>query len=191
MLNDKEIEFLKSKEHFLLKNEVDEHVNTLLHQVQNHILEIWSPDKNWCIPIEASRIPRKINKGNNHKGYPFQVTDFPSIFDKESIFTFRLVVWYGNIISFNLIITNTFINFFKPQLPKVCDGKTYLYRGTDVWQTDTSKGQHLLLKKSTIIEAEEYFKNNQSIRLFREFNMNQIDDITRLTKECFTDWLAK
>ncbi|NVK86212.1 MAG: hypothetical protein HWE21_17935 [Cytophagia bacterium] len=191
MLSDELIQFLNSKNYFLLKKEVDGKLNSILYSVQKSILEAWNSKDDWNLPGEVSRVARKINKGNNYKGFPYQVFDFPSILQEKDIFSFRVIVWYGNLFSVNLIISDKFIPLFENRLDQFCKRETYLLKSQKVWETDTSDLDRLLISEESLGEVLSYFQKNNSIRLFRLFKMNQINDINRLTVECFNDWFAK
>lgn len=188
MLSDELINFLNSKNYFLLKKEVDGKLNSILYSVQKSILEEWNTKDKWNLPDEASRVARKINKGNNYKGFPYQVFDFPSILQEKEIFSFRVIVWYGNLFSVNLIISDRYFPLFENRLEQFCKRETYLLKSEKVWETDTSHFDSLLISKESLSEVAAYFQKNKSIRLFRLFKMNQINDINRLTVECFNDW---
>ncbi len=50
---------------------------------------------------EVSRQP-KISKGENYKGLPYLVLDYPAVFDKDNILAFRTMFWWGNFFSLTL-----------------------------------------------------------------------------------------
>ena len=191
MLSNDQLLFLDSKDYFILKNEVDQELNRLLYSAQQKLVDYWTETKNLLIPEGVSKIPGKISKGYNYKGYPYQVFDFPSAFDERGIFSFRLVVWYGHFFSLNLLITNQFKDFYQNRLLDLNSNETYLLLSDKIWETDTSVFKSVLLTKERHNEIRTYFEKNKSIRLFRLFNMNQINDLNRLTVECFKDWFAK
>lgn len=191
MLNDQEVEFLQAKDYFLLKRNVDEQVNKLLYDVQQSLLSNWKSKTDWFIPEEASPIPGKISKGYNYKGFPYQVFDFPSVFDDKGIFSFRVIVWYGNFFSCNLILTKKFIPFYSNKLSELTNSEVGVIVDENIWETDTSSLQTLQLNSNHLKLAEDYFMKNESIRLFRQFSMNQIKVLHRLSIECFNEWLSK
>src|SRR5436189_6462548 len=36
----------------------------------------------------------KISKGENYLGYPWQILDYPRVFEKENVFAFRTLCWW-------------------------------------------------------------------------------------------------
>ena len=190
MLSKDQIDFLSTKEFFQLKKEADEKVGSLLYSTQGFIQSLWNTQNEWHLPSEASKKPGKVSKGNNYKGFPYQVFDYPSVFNERGIFSFRVVVWYGNFFSVNLILTKSFLEFFQPQLQKLAGKGIKLLINENIWETDLSSSPFISVEEVHMGNVEEYFKKNESIRLFREFSMNQINSLDRLTVECFNDWFT-
>lgn len=191
MLSDEQISFLSTKDFFNLKKEVDAEVSSLLYTTQEFIRKIWDSKAQWYLPNEISKAPRKISKGHNYKGFPYQVFDYPSIFSEQGIFSFRIVIWYGNSFSINLILTDSFLEFFKPQIPKLKNKSVNLLTEENIWETDISNNTYLPIDDATFAAIIDYLEKNKSIRLFRQFSMNQINALDRLTVECFNDWFAQ
>lgn len=44
----------------------------------------------------------KISKGENYKGLPYLVSDYPAIFNKDNILALRSMFWWGNFFSITL-----------------------------------------------------------------------------------------
>lgn len=44
----------------------------------------------------------KISRGENYKGLPYLVLDYPAVFQKEDILAFRTLFWWGNFFSITL-----------------------------------------------------------------------------------------
>jgi len=44
----------------------------------------------------------KISRGENYKGYPYLVLDYPRIFDQADVFAFRSMFWWGKHFSYTL-----------------------------------------------------------------------------------------
>lgn len=47
----------------------------------------------------------KISKGENYKGLPYVILDYPAMFEKENIFAIRTMFWWGNFFSITLHIS--------------------------------------------------------------------------------------
>src|SRR5580698_8612281 len=48
------------------------------------------------LPEEIKITEPKISKGENYKGLPYVILDYPRSFGKENIFAIRTFFWWGN-----------------------------------------------------------------------------------------------
>lgn len=90
---------MKNAQIILTKNVVLEKVRALLETVQEEQLR--SIENKAAGPSLFSISP-KISKGENYRGLPYQVLDFPRLFGHEDIFAIRLLFWWGNCFSVTL-----------------------------------------------------------------------------------------
>lgn len=54
------------------------------------------------LPSEVLLQPAKISKGENYKGLPYIMLDYPRCFGKEDVFAIRTFFWWGNFFSITL-----------------------------------------------------------------------------------------
>src|SRR6187549_876336 len=59
-------------------------------------------------PGEAGAIPPKISRGENYKGLPYVVLDYPRLFTSEHVFAIRTHFWWGNYFSVTLHLKGQF-----------------------------------------------------------------------------------
>ena len=52
------------------------------------------------LPGEVDLNHGKISRGENYEHLPYLVLDFPAFFDKQNIFAFRTMFWWGHFFSF-------------------------------------------------------------------------------------------
>ena len=58
----------------------------------------------------------KISKGENYKGRPYVILDYPRIFQKEDILVIRCFFWWGNFFSITLHLSGKYKLEFEPAL---------------------------------------------------------------------------
>lgn len=187
-LSAQEIELLSSNSFFEILKKVDGNLNSLLYSVQQGVLSYWKNNPRLKLPEEASHIPGKISKGYNYKGFPYQVMDFPSIFRKEDSFSFRVFCWYGNYFSANLLVTGTYVNQWKAKLLKLNSEETFLLMDADIWESDVSDRNKLSFIPENKSQIEAFLEKNESIRLFRLFNMQKVNQAEELIVNTFAEW---
>ena len=65
--------------------------------------------------------PAKVNRGENYKGFPYLVMDYPRLFSKEHVFAYRTLFWWGHFVSCTLHLKGSFLADFSDRLPKIID----------------------------------------------------------------------
>lgn len=186
MLSDKQKAFLSEQESFIVKNEVDEEVNRLLYGLQQAVASVIK-DNHVSLPGKLGKTPFKVNKGNNHKGFPFQVFDFPASLGQENVYSFRAVIWYANFFSFNLILKGKPKMDYLPRLSNLTD-KGFQILGSDkIWDTEIGEALVLDVCQEKFDEVLGIFEKFEAIKLFKSYNLNQIDQFERLGIECLKD----
>lgn len=190
MISQEQLLFLSNKENFRLKNQVDASVNKLLYDFQDTIFELLSQTQ-YSLPTKLSKRPGKVTKGNNLKGFPFQVSDFPSAFNKPDIFSFRTTIWYGHFFSFSLILggktkQNHIVDFGK----LVNKGYSFVTNET-IWETDLKNIGAIDINDNEVTKIIELSKKSEGFKIFKAYELNHIDGFKRLGVECFNDLLSR
>lgn len=79
----------------------------------------------------------KISRGENYKGLPWLVLDYPRLFGNPDIFAIRSFFWWGNFYSSTLHLAGSHAAQNKDALlgarQVLADGAYYLHIGTDTW----------------------------------------------------------
>lgn len=108
-----ESKLMKNAEIILTKNVVLEKVKDLLEDVQREqadFVQRAAPAN----PLFS--IPAKISKGENYKGLPYKVLDFPRLFGQEDIFAIRLIFWWGHYFSATLHLSGRYKSESLPSI---------------------------------------------------------------------------
>lgn len=190
MISQEQLSFLSNKENFRLKNQVDASVSKLLYEFQNTISELLDQNQ-YSLPTKLSKLPSKVTKGNNLNGFPFQVSDFPSAFNKSDIFSFRTTIWYGHFFSFSLILCgktkqNHVVNFRK------LVNKGYSFVSNEaIWETDLKNKDSIDIKGNEVTKVIGLSKKSEGFKIFKAYELNHIDGFERLGAECFNDLLSR
>jgi len=87
---------ISNPEWILVKNQILQKVTRLFAELAELYL---SNPSNANLPEEVIRITPKISKGDQYKGLPYLVLDFPRYFDKKHVFAIRTFFWWGNYFS--------------------------------------------------------------------------------------------
>ena len=111
-LSQKEAELIINAEFILTKNAILEKVKQLLSGLQekqqefmNHHQLFFENDKSMLSP--------KISKGENYKGLPYLILDYPRIFSASDIFAVRTMFWWGHSFSTTLHLAGNYKKRFE------------------------------------------------------------------------------
>ena len=111
-LSANEMELVTNAKWILTKNGIIEKAKTLFGQIQEKMIDHLKT-VNAQLMIDVTRIPPKISKGENYKGLPYLMLDYPRLFDKENIFAIRTLFWWGNFFSITLHLGGSYKNQFE------------------------------------------------------------------------------
>ena len=96
-----EMELVNNKEWIFTKKQIIEKVYLLFGDLHHSYRKIVEDEKQF-LPAIFQRPGGKISKGENYKGLPYLILDYPAIFSKENIFAIRTMFWWGNFFSISL-----------------------------------------------------------------------------------------
>jgi hypothetical protein len=100
-LSAREMELVTNTEWIFTKQLILEKVYHLLGQLHHRFKTIVHKEKNF-LPAAWQKPGGKIAKGENYKGLPYAILDYPAVFSKEEIFAVRTMFWWGNFFSISL-----------------------------------------------------------------------------------------
>ncbi|MHA7101568.1 hypothetical protein [Roseivirga pacifica] len=184
MLNDELHDFLSNKTNFDRKNQLDEKIAELLQSFRDNLIALLDR-KGIPLPVSTHKAAAKATKGNLHYGYPFQVLDFPAQFEKQHIYTFRTVVWYGHHFSFNLILSGTFLKNHRPNWQVLLDKEFLFSCGENIWKEPLKDTEYIEITHNNHTLLTEKTSMCKEIRVSKRFNLNQLPHFHRLGMECF------
>ena len=82
----------------------------------------------------------KIARGENYKGLPYVMLDYPRHFSKEDIFAFRTMFWWGNFLSFTWHLKGRYALAYRQVIishhKQLADAGFHLCISEDEWQHD-------------------------------------------------------
>ena len=111
-LSAREMELVNNTEWIFTKQLILEKVYHLLGQVHDNFKNIILKEKDF-LPVAWQKPGGKISKGENYKGLPYAILDFPATFSKENIFAVRTMFWWGNFFSVSLHISGESLRKIK------------------------------------------------------------------------------
>lgn len=94
-LTEKELSYLADTDFLLTKRKIQRRINQLLVQTEERLKHAIQRQE-LTVPDHVRSQAGKISKGENYRGLPYQVLDFPRLFSRADVFAFRTMCWWGN-----------------------------------------------------------------------------------------------
>ena len=114
ILSPKELELVKDKEWILTKRSIIERSYDLFAEAVADI-GLFNEE---VLQGNIRTAPPKISKGENYRGFPYVMMDYPRCFEKENIFAVRTMFWWANFFSITIHLAGTYKDHFAGKLLK-------------------------------------------------------------------------
>lgn len=98
-----ETQFMFDAQLFERKRRVNQKIFELFEIIRLRLKDS-SLHKQFPFPEGTDYHTGKISQGENYLGYPWVMLDFPRGFNKNAIFAFRTMFWYGHYFSAHIVI---------------------------------------------------------------------------------------
>jgi hypothetical protein len=190
-----DMDLLKNAEWILTKNMIVKKAQRLLEEVQQNISG-YTKQHPSIFPAEVITISPKISKGENYKGLPWLMLDYPRYFDKENVFAIRIMFWWGNFFSTTLHLSGKYKHKYSKSIincyRELCQNEFYTCVNEEQWHHHFEKENYLPVKNFTAGEFAAHIEKRSFIKLSRELSFSQWDNAIRLLSENFTQiskWL--
>lgn len=187
MLSAQELQVVNDTAWILTKRGVIQKVNQLFNDqvpVINSFFSLLQLEKN--DPLLC--VNPKIAKGENYKGLPYVMLDYPSLFDKENIFALRTLFWWGNHFSVTLHLSGlykekyTTSNFVKSLQ---ADDDLYICINENQWQHDFESTNYSLVKSFSHETINNIIGNKGFLKLAVKYDLQQWESIEDLLKAAY------
>lgn len=179
-LSQKEQELVIDASFILTKNAILEKVKLLLLDVlENQQVILQSPQL--FLENDWETLSAKISKGENYKGLPYLILDYPRCFGNSSIFAIRTMFWWGNFFSITLQLAGDYKKTFEEKIidaiPKLTASNFFLCINEDQWQHDFEATNYLSLTSINNNELEKYIREKPFIKIATKIPIHQWDKV--------------
>ena len=167
-----ETELVNNKEWIFTKQKVIEKVYYLFGELHHQYKKIIEEQKTF-LPSIILKPGAKINRGENYKGLPYLLLDYPAIFSKENIFAVRTMFWWGNFFSISLHLSGKYFNcgddmyqwisFFQQKNFLVCVNETQWEH--DFYSLNFIEIKGMNEKQINFLSKKDFFKVAKKIEL--------------------------
>jgi hypothetical protein len=172
----KEKELIVNTDLILTKAEILNKVTLLMESLITEQRKILQQSFN-SLPVEVLDNTPKISKGENYKGMPWRVLDYPRIFNKENICAIRTMFWWGNFFSITLHLSGSYKKKIEASItssyPILKKKKIYYCINADQWQHDFDRNNYISLRGVKKEEFKKAVKGKDFIKLAKRISLKK------------------
>jgi hypothetical protein len=190
-----ETELLNNAEWILTKNNILKKTQSILERLQENISDYTALHRH-LFPSQVIAISPKVSKGENYKGLPWLMLDYPRYFGKEgpssdqaNIFAIRTMFWWANFFSTTLHLSGIYKQEYHPAIihhyEDLCKNEYYYCVSSDQWHHHFEKENYLRLNEFTKNEFIELMREKPFIKLSRRFLLTEWENAIKLLSEEF------
>jgi hypothetical protein len=154
--NPYEMEILQDRVFLPAKRAVIEKVEDMLSEFQallaTHEQYQAKAEEKFGIEFQSS----KISRGENYRGLPYVVLDYPRYFKQEDVFGFRTMLWWGNFYSFTLQVQGSLLQKIVLDPARMnWEEETFIGAGASPWEYHYEKDNYRLLNAKETVSIGE------------------------------------
>ena len=178
-----EIELIMNSEVLHTKASALAKVNHLLSETRQ-VLKECIEQMQFSFPANTNLLSGKISIGENYRGLPYQVLDYPAKFTAEDTFAFRTMFWWGNFFSSTLYLQGESLDRYRSILLKNKD----MLQGKDIYICvhDSPWEHHFESDNYRILENNlQYLEKHPFLKLAVKWEISEFKTLPVQVKEYF------
>jgi len=181
-LNTEELDLLSRTDFLTTKANALAKVNQLLSHSREELRKVIEKTE-FNFPGNTNLLSGKISIGENYRGLPYQVLDYPSLFDQEDIFAFRTLFWWGNFFSVTFQLSGKSCDYYRSslidKLPNLVQQEFYICINESPWEHHHEADNYKLLEESDA----DILANHPFIKLSKKLSIDQYAELPRFSTE--------
>lgn len=161
----------------LTKNEIINKVYQLfgrLSEKQRQQLELL------FIPNEVKKISPKIAKGENYKGLPWLMLDYPRLFAKENMLAIRTMFWWGNYLSTTLLLSGSFKKSIQENCiiyyERLCAEYFYICIEEHPWDHHFDEANYQAIAQLSQLQFQQLVLEKSFLKISAKLNLEEWDN---------------
>ncbi len=132
----------------LTKNNIIQNVQQFFGELAEEYKTIAEAEDRLHAFIETNA---KISKGENYKGLPYVILDFPRLFAKQDVFAVRTFFWWGNFFSITLHLAGKYQQQYAYLIEKAIDKDIfkgwYINCSSNAWEHHFEEENYNLIEQ--------------------------------------------
>jgi hypothetical protein len=184
-LTPEEFGILNNSRFLLVKADVVAKVRAEFEQLEGQYLAIVNKEG---VALPSFAQP-KISRGENYKGLPYLVLDYPAVFEKENILAFRTMFWWGNFFSITLHLQGTYKEHYQSRIKEALHNSKpkglHLSCNATAWEYHYKEDNYRLVEQMTNEEIERTLGQHNFIKLSAKRDLAGYEQLQDFMQEWF------
>jgi len=145
------------------------------------------------LPQEIKVTEPKISKGENYKGLPYVILDYPKLFGKENIFAIRILFWWGKYFTTTLHLKGAYKEMFSDAIRKnlalLKQKHFFISISNDEWKHEHDEENYASLSRITEKEFDNIVQKKPFLKISVKTALSEWDNCPIILMELFRDVL--
>ncbi|HTB53266.1 MAG TPA: hypothetical protein VK718_10890 [Ferruginibacter sp.] len=192
-LSNKEQELVANTDWILTKYSIIQKVYSLFGELLVPMQQLIAYEKAVLPPEVNSNYP-KISKGENYKGLPYVMLDYPRCFEKENILAVRTFFWWGNFFSINLQLSGKHKVAAMPALlhnfSMLRESGYAICVSADPWQHHFDDDNYVSFKNYTAANFRELLDSKDFIKIAKSIPVQQWSEVPLFLEQSFKEMIV-
>jgi hypothetical protein len=174
-LSEQELHLLLNKDWILTKRSLIQKADMLLGMAVPGLQELITAHS-WLPPNLLGANP-KIHRGENYRGLPYVILDYPAFFSKAGVMALRSMFWWGHFFSVTLHISGT----YKTQLVDSLLQKAHLMQqggmaictGEDEWEHHFGTDNYTDAHELSMVQLQQVISEKKFVKIAMKTDLTQ------------------
>lgn len=171
---DKELDYLLDREFLLTKKKISDRIIRMLSGLEAD-LKVTAMATSFPYPKGTLLKSGKISKGDNYRGLPYFVLDYPRLFTRRSVFAYRSMIWWGHHFSTTLHLGGEAKEVFAPRLLDNYDALMsqdfFVCVNIDPWHYHFERDNYKHISDIDKAELEKIISNHDFLKLSHKMSL--------------------
>ena len=190
-LSTQEIELVTNKEWLFLKRSILKKMEIFLGELHKRFIDI-AEEELFHFDDTLKKRGGKISRGENYKGLPYLILDYPAKFSKNEVFAVRTLFWWGNFFSMSLHLSGSYLNncrHSEQSFDYLTNKNFVIYTGNDEWDHDLVEGGYVSAAK---LNFDQFLQitENKYLKISKMIHLGDFENAPELLTNYFSEILA-
>jgi hypothetical protein len=191
-LSPKEQELVCNTDWILTKHTITEKIITQFAALLVSMQKIAEASKN-DLPMVVFVTDPKISKGENYKGLPYIMLDYPRYFSKENALAIRTLFWWGNFFSVNLQLAGEIKDEATPNLishfSMLQQQGYWICSNNHPWDHYFEEGNYLPMQNITKTQFTVMLSKESFVKIGKKISIQHWSTVTQFVEQTFEEMI--